>query len=116
KAVLEVGRDRQLGRGHERAGVGERLVAADRVVEAAERGREAAAGGGERVKAERREQPRGPHIPGVGEQQRLPLAVKRQKVGSHVVLVLARLYFASEWCFASERCGCLRLTAAQRAR
>jgi hypothetical protein len=54
--------------------VGQRLVAGNLAVEPPERGGMAAAGGGERLEAERREQLRGPGVPGVREQQR-PLAV-----------------------------------------
>ena len=72
EAVLEVGRHRHVGDGgHDRGGVGDRLVAGHPAVEAAERGGEAAAGGGQRLEAERREQLGRAGVPRVRDQQRL---------------------------------------------
>ena len=70
KHVLEVGRDRQVGRRDDRRRVRERLVARDAAVAPAERRREAAARRGERLEAERREQPRRAGVPRVGHEQR----------------------------------------------
>ena len=63
EAVLQVGRDRQVGRGDDRGRVRQRLVAADRAVRAAQRRREPGAGGGQRLEAERGEQLRATRRP-----------------------------------------------------
>ena len=56
-AVLEIGRERQVGGGGELGRVRQCLVAGDGAVEAPERRREAAARRGQRLKAERAQQP-----------------------------------------------------------
>jgi hypothetical protein len=66
--VLEVRGHRQRGGRHDGGRVGERLLPRDRVVHPAERGGEAAAGGGERREAERGQQFRRPGVPRVRDQ------------------------------------------------
>jgi hypothetical protein len=68
ETVLEVGVHRQLRGAHDGRGVRQRLVARHRAVEPAERGRVAAARGGECLEAERREQLCRAHVPGVRQQ------------------------------------------------
>jgi hypothetical protein len=59
--------------------VGERLIPGDRVVHPAERGGEAAAGGGERLESERGQQLRRPGIPRVRDEQRMAGAMEVQE-------------------------------------
>src|SRR5438445_329117 len=87
EAVLQISRDRQLGCSDERLGVRERLLAAHGVIEPTERGRMAAAGARQRLKAERCEQACRAWVPGIGEQQRLLLPVQRHKAGGQRVLL-----------------------------
>ena len=79
EGILEVGGDRQIGRRHERCRVLQRLVTADRAVEAAERGSVAAAGRGDRrrTRATRAGSP-SRHVPGVGKQQRRSGTMQRR--------------------------------------
>jgi hypothetical protein len=64
-AVLQVGGDREPGRRDDRGGVGQGLVAAHRAVQAPQRRGEPGTRGGERLKAQRGEQPRGSLVPWV---------------------------------------------------
>ena len=79
--VLEVDGDRQRARLVERPGVLGDLVERHVAVEAAEREREAAAGGRERLEPEPLEHPGRPGIPGVGEQERLALVERSERLG-----------------------------------
>jgi hypothetical protein len=83
EAVLEVGAHRHRDRPGDRRGVGERLVAGDGVVEAAERRREAAARRRERLEPERLEQARRAEVPRVRQQERAPRAVVEVQETGH---------------------------------
>jgi len=59
--------------------MGQRLLAADRPVEPAERRRIPAAGGGQRLESERHQQLRGTDVPGIGEEQRRATLVEGEE-------------------------------------
>ncbi len=72
EAVLEVGGDRKVGRGHDLGGVAQRLLGGHRAVKAPERRRIAAARRRQRLETERGQQTRRAGVPRVGQQQRRP--------------------------------------------
>ena len=91
-AVLEVGRDRQVGRPVELRDVGGDLVEGEDLVRPPEPEAEPGAGGGERLEAEARQQLGGPRVPGVGDHERLALV---QSAESLAFLLLGRRHMAS---------------------
>ena len=89
EAVLEVGRDRDVDRPGQLAGVGQDLVLGHGAVETSPRGGEPAARGGDGLEPERGEQGGRPDVPGVGHEQRRaggvegeePLGARRLSTG-----------------------------------
>ncbi len=70
EAVLKIGRDRDIHRGHDLDRVGERLVSRDRSVKATERRREAAAGRGQSLETHGDKHSRRARVPRVGHHER----------------------------------------------
>ena len=79
EAVLEIGRDRHLDGGHELGTVGQHLVSGDGAIEAALGRGEPTARRGDRLAAERGEEPGGTLVPRVGQEEGGTGAVERQK-------------------------------------
>ena len=78
-ALLEIGRDRQVGRRRHFAAVMDHRLEADRAVGQAAREGKAGAGGGERLEAQRGQQLGGADIPRVGDDEGAARLMQRAK-------------------------------------
>ena len=79
ETVLEVGRDRHVDCPDQGCRVHQCVVAAERAVEASQRGRRTAARRRQRLEAERGQQPRRSNVPRIRHEQWRPLQVQRQE-------------------------------------
>src|SRR5262249_54203682 len=106
KAFLEIRGDRKLGGLDDRAAVRQRLVTRDHPVAASEDASLRAAGCGERLEAQARENARGAGIPWVRNEERLACLVQRAEPEGLVVLghrheeLLAQPPTRRRWCVA----------------
>src|SRR5262249_14352006 len=82
EAAFEIHRDRKIGRVNDGAGVREHLVAGDPAVARAVCAGSRVAGGGDRRKAEARQNARRSRVPGVGDDERArPLMERAERIG-----------------------------------
>ena len=86
ETLLQIGGNRQIGRFHDRAGMGERLLAGDHAVTPAEHPGRGAAGGRQGVKAEPRKDPRRTRIPSIGNDKKPRFPVQRLETARFLTL------------------------------